>query len=244
MRSIHFLIPSLAAVGAAFPTIPLPNIFRRDDNLCPALSVGDASATCNSNGNINIFFGKDSVNLGDRIIDDIHNQLASVCHEHGSCDTNDVIFTTAAWAQRDYEPGTITIQPDGEYPTWIRNGLLDTLMAAVKAIAKCESGVYIGPQCMIRPCDLPEHTPYTQCTVPNYWGINYQGPDTCSGCAPPFMNFAVSMETVDDKLCEELLGAANGLSTIAGSVTGEPGAAVGGTLSGIFTLAALFCDQH
>ncbi|ORX94517.1 hypothetical protein BCR34DRAFT_608240 [Clohesyomyces aquaticus] len=203
--------------------------------------------------------GKDTVNLGVRIIDDIHHHLAEVCHEHGQYDSSDVTFSTAAWALHNYEPGTITITPNGAYQTWTRNGLLDTLMAAVRAIAVCEKGTYKGPPCNRQISEWAMHTrAYTIYSVQGTqlaivaltggasgWGINYQGPsEGCPGCAPSFMEFGVSMETVDEKLCENLLGAAGGVSTIAGAVIGETGAVVGSVLSGIFALGALFCEQH
>lgn len=45
-------------------------------------------------------------------------------------------------SQRDIK---LTLRPDGEYQTWIHNGLLDSLAAAVKKIAKCEDTTWYPP---------------------------------------------------------------------------------------------------
>jgi hypothetical protein len=66
------------------------------------------------------------------------DNIAGACHESGQCETNDIEMDGQL-----IEPGRggevkdikVILEPDGEYPTWIRNGLVDTLRAAVKAIA-------------------------------------------------------------------------------------------------------------
>jgi hypothetical protein len=67
-------------------------------------------------------------------------KLYDACHETGQCETNEI--TLDGWWQAsglngEMGPITVTMGPSGAYPTWIRNGLVDTLKAAVVAGAKC-----------------------------------------------------------------------------------------------------------
>lgn len=39
----------------------------------------------------------------------------------------------------------MTLGPSGSYPTWIRNGLLDVLVAAADSMKKCEDVEYDDP---------------------------------------------------------------------------------------------------
>jgi hypothetical protein len=126
---------------------------------------------------------------------------------------------------------TVHVDPSGAYPTWIHNGLIDGLSAAVKAIAKCED-VTNTPTCPNPAVYCPaEPFTVTECTVPQYWGINYQAPDS-SNAAPPFIGSDLTMEIDGGGFCSTLL---TSLSAVAGAVSG-----VGG---GIFTLLSLACKD-
>lgn len=83
---------------------------------------------------------KETVKIGDVKLDDMFAKLAGVCHESGQCETNEIDFSgwwIEAGNNGDMEPITVKMGPSGSYPTWIRNGLVDTLKAAVMAGAKC-----------------------------------------------------------------------------------------------------------
>lgn len=84
---------------------------------------------------------KQTVKIGTVKIDEIFEKLGEVCHESGQCETNDITIDgqlIQAGRGGDVSDITVTLGPDGEYPTWIRNGLLDSLKAAVLSMAKCE----------------------------------------------------------------------------------------------------------
>lgn len=83
----------------------------------------------------------ETIKLGTISIDEIITSLAAACSTQGQCDTSPIEIKGQL-----VEPGlggsvdgeTLTINPSGSYPTWIHNGLIESLSAAVKAIAKCE----------------------------------------------------------------------------------------------------------
>lgn len=82
-----------------------------------------------------------TIKLGTISIDAIVGQLAAVCSTQGQCDTSPFQLTgqlIAAGLGGTVEDETLTVNPSGSYPTWIHNGLIDALGAAVKAVAKCE----------------------------------------------------------------------------------------------------------
>lgn len=69
-----------------------------------------------------------------------------ICHETGLCETNDIEFK-GRYLENRYgknEEIKVTLEPHGAYPEWIRNGLVETLMAAVKKGAKCEDVCHIS----------------------------------------------------------------------------------------------------
>jgi hypothetical protein len=76
--------------------------------------------------------------------------MGSVCSTQGLCETNAVDITgyqlvDAGLGGSVYDE-TLTITPNGAYPTWIHNGLLEALNAAVGAAAQC-SQVTNTPTC-------------------------------------------------------------------------------------------------
>jgi hypothetical protein len=69
------------------------------------------------------------------------DRLVEICHESGQCETNDIELEgqlIAPGRGGSVDNIKVILGPDGEYPTWIRNGLVDALRAAVKSISKCE----------------------------------------------------------------------------------------------------------
>jgi len=160
--------------------------------------------------------------------------LAPICHESGQCETNTIDLKALLYSPSRVDAIKVSLGPDGAYPTWIRNGLLDALGAAVRTLAKCSTGTYVdrchGTTAM-GWCPQKE-TQYTNCEVPRYWGINYQSPRNPDG-APPNMSVHVSIEKEGDGgLCE---GVMEGLGAVAGAVHGVAG--------GVFTLLSFACES-
>lgn len=95
--------------------------------------------------------------LGTIKIDDVAGKLAEACHESGQCETNDIEMDGQIISTDTVNNIKLTLGPDGAYPTWIRNGLLDALFAAVKEIAKCEDTTH-KPTCpnpmVFCPCEF------------------------------------------------------------------------------------------
>lgn len=166
-------------------------------------------------------------------LDTIFGAVAPICHESGQCETNDIELHAQFFKSESVENLDITIGPDGEYPTWIRNGLVDVLHAAVASIAKCESGTYTN-QCFgssaMAYCPRKK-TKYTNCEVPKYWGINYQAPDAANA-APPNIGLNINVEkSGDGGVCEDAMSV---LGTVAGAVNGYAG--------GVFSLLSFACQ--
>lgn len=160
-------------------------------------------------------------------------KLYDVCHEAGQCETQPQTFD--GWWQADGPNGdmgpiTVTMDPSGAYPTWIRNGLVDALRAAVAAGARC------GDSTNVQLCQggdkgcQPVRTVAHQCEVPAYWGINYQAP-SAADAAPPNIGVDVSMELVDSGVCDDIM---SDLGAVAGAIDGVAG--------GIFSLLSLACQ--
>lgn len=82
-----------------------------------------------------------TIKLGTISIDAIVGQLAAVCSTQGQCDTSPFQLTgqlIGPGLGGSVEDETLTVNPSGSYPTWIHNGLIDAIGAAVKAVARCE----------------------------------------------------------------------------------------------------------
>ncbi|ORY08484.1 hypothetical protein BCR34DRAFT_11899 [Clohesyomyces aquaticus] len=209
---------SLAAVAISSVNA-LPSVAKRDGEW-------------DTNGNIKLTFSEEKVKLGDVSLDEMFKRMQSVCHESGNCETNDITFDgwyMAPGNNAPMGPIVVTMAPSGSYPTWIRNGLVDSLQAAVKAVAKCGT-VHNTQLCQggDKGCS-PVKSEAFQCEVPKYWGINYQSPDVVNA-APPFMGADVKMDPADGSGCQDALDA---IGAIAGAIHG-----VGG---GLFTLPKLSC---
>ncbi|RAR03920.1 hypothetical protein DDE82_004798 [Stemphylium lycopersici] len=149
------------------------------------------------------------------------------------CETNPIELKGQLFKSESVDDIKVTLGPDGSYPTWIRNGLIDTLAAAAKEVAKCEDGTYtnrcFGTTAMAY---CPQRkTQYTNCEVPRFWGINYQDPGSANS-APPNVGVDIAMEKLGDGgICESVL---TSLGAVAGAVHG-----VGG---GVFTLLSFACE--
>ncbi|OAL01009.1 hypothetical protein IQ06DRAFT_135897 [Phaeosphaeriaceae sp. SRC1lsM3a] len=182
-------------------------------------------------GNIKLTFSSETIQIGDLKLDDIIGKLGEVCHESGQCETNDLTLKSTQWSADSNPELKITLGPDGTYPTWIRNGLIDTLGRSIKAVAKCKEVTYtnkcFGTTAMAYcPQKKSKHT---NCEVPKFWGINFQSPDVANA-APPALALDLQSERTDGEVCKTALETTG---TVAGAVNGYAGS--------IFTLLSLAC---
>ncbi|KAF2498238.1 hypothetical protein BU16DRAFT_570799 [Lophium mytilinum] len=210
------------ATIAASSVYALPNIANRDN-----------TGVWDPNGNIKLTFSHDTVKLGDVDINAMFDALTGACHESGQCDTSPLTFDgwwQASGLNGEMGPIVVTMDPSGAYPTWIRNGLVDTLRAAVLAAANCGNSVNTqGCGGDEKGCQLTKTTAW-QCEIPKYVGINFQDPKAANA-APPNIGADITMELVDSDICAQILG---GMGAVAGAVSGYAG--------GIFSLLSLACN--
>lgn len=76
-------------------------------------------------------------------IDRVMKSMTEACHTEGQCETSPIEIKGFQKVSSDsVVDETLTLNPIGAYPTWIRNGLRDALGAAVKAVAKCKKVVH------------------------------------------------------------------------------------------------------
>jgi hypothetical protein len=140
---LTFLAIAIASVAA----VPQSHVSKRDVVSDPK---GNVKMTCKSRSThsapyhlrlTNLIVSDETIKLGTIKIDDIIAKLASACSTQGQCDTSKIDLKgqlIAAGRGSSITDETLTIEPSGAYPTWIHNGLIDALSAAVKAVAKCE----------------------------------------------------------------------------------------------------------
>lgn len=160
---------------------------------------------------------RETVQIGTVTTDEIIGTVAPICHESGQCETNPLEMKSQLFTSESVTNLIITISPDGEYPTWIRNGLLDALGAAAKTVAKCEDGTYTNtcPGVTAMAYCPRRKTQFTNCEVPKYWGINYQHPSV-GNAAPPNLGFNINVvEEGKEDLCENVM---TGLGAVAGKL--------------------------
>lgn len=159
------------------------------------------------------------------------SELGDACATTGTCDTNPRTIDgqlIGAGLGGNVEDITVTLEPIGLYPVWIRNGLLDILHASVLEVAKCED-IHHQPTCPNPAVYCPaEPITVNECVVPKFWGINYQAgnPDN----APPQITTSVDLSINESGFCETF-------TTIGSAVAG----AVSGVGGGIFSLISLAC---
>lgn len=214
---MHYQSLILAAFAASTFANPI-TLKKRDEK------------TWDENGNIKLTFSEQTVTIGTIELDEIGAKLGEVCRESGQCQTNDITMEGQVLTKETAENIELTLGPAGAYPTWIRNGLLDGLMAAVKEIAKCEEITHDAPcpNPMVFCPNEPEKV--TQCEVPKYWGINWQDPEA-SNAAPPHMEADLEVQVTDSTICADTL---ESLGAIAGAISGIAG--------GAFTLLTFACE--
>lgn len=171
-------------------------------------------------------------------MDKIFASIGEACHETGLCESNEISLDSQLFGSDTVEGLTVKLGPQGAYPTWIRNGLLDALKAAVLEVAVCEDTKHTQ-SCGFSSTYCPNSgtKTYTQCEVPAYWGINYQVPEEANA-SPPWLSLDLTVEKAGGgEICESVLAGAGGAASI-----GSVGNAVSGVASGIFALLSLTCE--
>ena len=76
-------------------------------------------------GNLKLTFSNETITITETTTDAIIEKIAEACFIEGQCKTPPISFHN------------IDIHPSGNYPTWIRNGLIDALRAGVKTVSSC-----------------------------------------------------------------------------------------------------------
>jgi len=76
-------------------------------------------------GNLKLTFSNETITITETTTDEIIEKIAEACFIEGQCKPPTIAFHN------------IEIRPSGNYPTWIRNGLIDALRAGVKTVATC-----------------------------------------------------------------------------------------------------------
>ncbi|KAF2830306.1 hypothetical protein CC86DRAFT_434000 [Ophiobolus disseminans] len=223
---MHFssIIFSTLLASAAASAIPDPILAS------PLLRRGEA--VWDPKGNIRLTFSSEIINIGGLKIEDMFAQLVGVCHTTGMCETNDITMDSTLTTASSVTALAITMGPSGVYPTWIRNGLIDTLRASVLSVAKCTPGTHTDtcPGVSAMAYCPRKKTKFINCEVPKFWGINYQTAESASG-TPPSMGVKVKAEVKGASgACEAALTA---LGAVAGAVNGAAG--------GVFTLFTFLC---
>ncbi|MCJ1311382.1 hypothetical protein MMC25_005053 [Agyrium rufum] len=184
-------------------------------------------------GNVIVGFSDDTINLGSITIDDIMGSMYTACGSYGTCDTNPTTMTGEIITSKGNLDGeTITLNPSGDYPTWLNNGILQALQAGITAAATSANMSYEVP-CASYESYCPQTVDtQLQYTVPAYWSIIYQDANDCSA-APPFVTLGLT-QSVDTGagLCSDFI-------TIGGAVAG----AINGVAGGIFSLIGLACPS-
>ncbi|KAI0379048.1 hypothetical protein F5Y04DRAFT_283135 [Hypomontagnella monticulosa] len=197
-----------------------------------AVSSEDVNTTWTNSeaGNLTVIFSDDRINLGSIQIDQVLDSLYDKCSEGGMCDTGDITLPGELLSGGDVESVTATIRPSGNYHTWIRNGLLEAVRAAVTRAADC-SNVTHEDRCPDARSYCPDNTiTHHQCIVPRFWGVSYQQGDADD--APQSLNANVQVKYGDNGFCKTF--------TIIGA--GVAGAIGIGPISGIFTVSTLLCQ--
>ncbi|KAI0150516.1 hypothetical protein GGR57DRAFT_471780 [Xylariaceae sp. FL1272] len=183
-----------------------------------------------ANSSLDCLVSDDKVNMGTVEVQDIMDILNSACAESGNCDTNEqgadgqIIGSGRGGEVVDI---TVNVTPGGSYgmyrfissyvgkESWIHNGLLDTLHAALDAAVECEEvthsddcvGSGLGSYCP------PNEITVNQCKLPNFIAINYQDKDAADA-APPFIEAKLNLEVDSSGYCETF-------TTVGSSIAGE-----------------------
>ncbi|KAI1359127.1 hypothetical protein F5Y08DRAFT_344973 [Xylaria arbuscula] len=196
--------------------------------------AGSVDWVNDANGQLIMTFSDEKTNMGTVSVQDIMDILNGACSETGNCDTNEgdvdgqIIDGGRGGEVLDI---TVTVTPGGAFPTWIHNGLLETLHAALDAAAECEEVTHTDDCVGTGLAYCPEHKiTVNQCKLPKYFAVNYQAEDA-SNAAPPFIEAKLGLEVESNGFCAAF-------ATIGGAIAG----AVNGAAGGVFSLIGLACQ--
>ncbi|CAI6339862.1 unnamed protein product [Periconia digitata] len=175
-------------------------------------------------GNFRIPFKKESMTIADIELDDIFQSLRDACHPTGNCETNDIELKgqlIGKGTTTNVKNVELTLSPHGLYRESHREDLLDLLEYAVRQVAECEEYTHKSP-CPNPAVFCPsDSTRVKRCSVPSYWAVNLQKEeDKDEGSAPPTIETDLSLEVVDDTICEDWY---DKLSEFGGMVNGHAG---------------------
>jgi hypothetical protein len=133
---LAFLACVLAIQASARPS----EIARRD---WVSNSKGNLIVTCKSTPKLRLVqnlttipVSDQTVKLGTIPISVIMSKVDNACSDNGLCQTNAIEVSGQLVESSDVYDETLTITPNGDYPTWIHNGLWEALNAAINAVAK------------------------------------------------------------------------------------------------------------
>ena len=177
-------------------------------------------------GETTVRFSDESVYVGGCTPESIIATVGENCFEDGFCNPEE---WTMQCVQGDAASHTITMKaPEGQYQSWIRNGLVDAMQAAIKTDKVTSSeriNAMSGGGCVGCPWTSKPITVYN---MPSYIGIAHAN----EGQIPDVITLTITNNDAEDDagLCEILTGLGG---AIAGSVNGVAG--------GIFGVGGVAC---
>lgn len=230
MHSTLLTSPAVALFLATVNAIPTDNTALVPRDSAP---TGENLWTASNNqGNTKIGFSNTKVNFGNRNpVDIINNNVTSTCGTFGTCQDgqSEDIGLAETITNQGLVQGKLSYTATGAYPTWIHNGLLDTMAAALEKVVNKTSNVCT--EMAPGGTAVPSQVCFDQYSGPTSVAIVYDG-STDKDAAPPFIEVNFSIDNGEDGLCPLI-------TTMGSTISGAIGAPTGG----LFSLAALFCNQ-
>ncbi|KAL9051193.1 MAG: hypothetical protein Q9162_006171 [Coniocarpon cinnabarinum] len=248
-KAVLLVLPALGALASPFQ----PHEKREDtggSGSAPETSniKWPADGSQNPGGNIQVGWANSGVLFGSQKPSDIiRNNVSSTCATIGTCiNGNDVSVPSSSLIDGG-QVATLDISytVDGDYPTWVHNGLIEMLafvMDNQTTVQNNVCGLYNdGAVCAgTTGGDFCPETKecYDQYTAPGSVAVVLAGDNVDPNAAPGYISvqFTTKEEGSDGNLCDTMTTLGSGL---AGFIADESAGPVGG----IFTLASLFCDM-
>lgn len=199
------------------------------------------SKVFNDGGNLAVHYSDNIVNLGNLDPTVALQVIATQCVSDGSC-------SPLSWKDTGMKPhgvpgGTALLasefefQAQGEYKSWIHNGLYEALMTAIAKSVKKDLVKYTTPagDCKKRALCGREGDEVWQYSIPDWIAVYYHDPTDCGGFAS---HMGVSTTVPDGKGS----GFCSTFATVSGAVAGavEANPIIGGFLS----LLGLVCANN
>jgi hypothetical protein len=92
----------------------------------------------NLKGNVKLVFSDEMIKIGSVQIREIIHELPIACSTSGMCNTSPLTFKGRYVTGKVGTGLEVKVKPSRAYKTWIHNGLIDMLEAAVKKISQCK----------------------------------------------------------------------------------------------------------